>query len=75
MNGRLLKSKVVFKGFKINEFLERVNMSGKVLDRNKYYRVLRGEDEFDRKEIQSISDALDLTDEEMLEIFFKEEVS
>jgi len=36
---------------------------------------LRGEDEFDRKEIQSIATALNLSDEEMLNIFFKEEVS
>ena len=75
MDGRLLKAKIIINGLQVDQFLEKVNHDEKVLDRNKYYRVLRGEDEFDRKEIQSIATALDLSDEEMLNIFFKEEVS
>ncbi|WP_373757863.1 hypothetical protein [Jeotgalibaca porci] len=75
MDGRLLKAKIIINGLQVDQFLEKVNHDEKVLDRNKYYRVLRGEDEFDRKEIQSIATALNLSDEEMLNIFFKEEVS
>ena len=75
MDGRLLKAKIIIKGLQVDQFLEKVNHDEKVLDRNKYYRVLRGEDEFDRKEIQSIATALNLSDEEILNIFFKEEVS
>lgn len=75
MNGRLLKAKIIINGLQVDQFLEKVNHDEKVLDRNKYYRVLRGEDEFDRKEIQSIATALNLSDEEILNIFFKEEVS
>lgn len=75
MDGRLLKAKIIINGLQVDQFLEKVNHDEKVLDRNKYYRVLRGEDEFDRKEIQSIATALKLSDEEMLNIFFKEEVS
>ena len=75
MDGRLLKAKIIINGLQVDQFLEKVNHDEKVLDRNKYYRVLRGEDEFDRKEIQSIATALKLSDVEMLNIFFKEEVS
>lgn len=75
MDGRLLKAKIIINGLQVDQFLEKVNHDEKVLDRNKYYRVLRGEDEFDRKEIQSIATALNLSDEEMLNIFFKEEMS
>lgn len=75
MNGRLLKAKIIINGLQVDQFLEKVNHDEKVLDRNKYYRVLRGEDEFDRKEIQSIATALNLSDEEILNIFFKEEAS
>ena len=75
MDGRLLKAKIIINGLQVDQFLGKVNHDEKVLDWNKYYRVLRGEDEFDRKEIQSIATALNLSDEEMLNIFFKEEVS
>ena len=74
MDGRLLKAKIVIKGMKIEEFLTKANEYGK-LDRSKYYRVLRWEDEFDRSEILTISKTLDLSDNEMLDIFFKQEVS
>lgn len=75
MDGRLLKSKVVLNGLKVDELLELVNKDEYIMDRNRYYRCMRGDDEFDRKEIQAMSEALNLTDAEMLDIFFKEEVS
>ncbi|MGX7091223.1 hypothetical protein [Hutsoniella sourekii] len=74
MDGNKLKAEVVLKGLKVEEFLNLVSKYTK-LDRNKYYRVLRGEDEFDRAEIIAISKVLNLTDSEMLRIFFAEEVS
>lgn len=75
MDGRLLKSKIVLNDLRINDFISEINKNGHIMDRNRYYRCMRGEDEFDRKEIQAISEVLGLTDEEMLDIFFKEEVS
>ena len=75
MDGRMLRAQIIINGLQVDQFLEKVNQDEKVLDRNKYYRVLRGEDEFDIKEIQSIATVLNLSDEEMLRIFFKEEVS
>ena len=75
MDRRLLKSKVVLNGFKVDELLEKINRDEYIMDRNRYYRCMRGDDEFDRKEIQAMSEALNLTDAEMLDIFFKEEVS
>ena len=71
MDERVLRAKLILKGFKVDEFIEKVNENGKVLDRSKYYRALRGEGEFDRKEIESIRHALELTDEEVVNIFFK----
>ena len=75
MDRRLLKSKVVLNGFKVDELLGKINQEEYIMDRNRYYRCMRGDDEFDRKEIQAMSEALNLTDAEMLDIFFKEEVS
>ncbi|MDK7187965.1 hypothetical protein [Facklamia hominis] len=71
MDGNQLKAQIVLKGLKIEEFLSRVSRFGK-LDRNKYYRVMRGEDEFDRSEIIAISKALNLNEEDMMRIFFKD---
>lgn len=70
MDRNQLKARLVLKGLKIDEFLDLVSQYKK-LDRNKYYRVLRGEDEFDRGEIVAISKALELSDFEMMDIFFK----
>jgi len=75
MDDRALKAKIVVSGLQVDEFINLVNSNGKVLDRNKYYRCLRGDDEFDRKEIQAMASALNLSDEEMLAIFFKTKVS
>lgn len=75
MDGKKLKAKLILGGLKVDEFLKKVNSNGYVLDRNRYYRCLRGDDEFDRKEIQAMSNALGLSDTEMLDIFFAEEVS
>lgn len=71
MDGNQLKAQIELKGLKIEEFLSRVSQFGK-LDRNKYYRVMRGEDEFDRSEFIAISKALNLNEEEMMRIFFKD---
>ena len=43
MDGRILRAKLILKGFKVDEFIEKVNENGKVLDRSKYYRALRGD--------------------------------
>lgn len=75
MDGKKIKAKLMLAGLKVDEFLAKVNSEGYIMDRNKYYRCLRGEDEFDRKEIKAICETLDLSDEEMVDIFFNEEVS
>lgn len=70
MNANRLKAKIILRKMKVEEFLSKTG-----IERSHYYRVLRGEDEFDRAEILSIQSILELSDNEMLNIFFKEEVS
>lgn len=75
MNSRALKSKLVLKDIKVDDLLERLEEHGVKMSRSTFYRNLKGEGEFDRDEIKAISDLLGLSDEEMLDIFFKEFVS
>lgn len=61
-----LKGKIVEKGKTTNEIAEALGV-----DRSTYYRKISSEEcVFTGKEIQSIIDCLQLTREEMLEIFF-----
>lgn len=74
MDGNQLKARLILKGLKVDDFLEKVSKY-KRIDKNRYYRVLRGEDEFDRGEIVAITKALNLSEDELMDIFFNEEVS
>lgn len=71
MDGNQLKARLVLKGLKVDEFLENVSKY-KRIDKSRYYRVLRGEGEFDRGEIVAIAKALDLSEHELMDIFFNE---
>lgn len=70
MNYNKLKAKIILKNLKVSDFLEKAK-----IDRTRYYRVLRGEDEFNREEIKNIIDTLGLEKEEAMDIFFAETVS
>ena len=75
MNSRALKSRLILAGIKVDDLLAKMQEKGINMSRSTFYRNLRGEGEFDRGEIQIISDLLSLSDEEMVEIFFKDFVS
>lgn len=75
MNASAVKAKIVFRDMSIDEFIDLVNQELSKngfsnMSRSTYYKNLRGEQEFSRSEIQAISKVLDLTDEEILDIFF-----
>ena len=60
-----LRAKIVERGFFIGEFLKSIGMS-----RTKWYhRCSRGMGDFSIEEVLSITKVLDLTNEEILEIF------
>lgn len=62
MDGWLLKSKIILKGLKLMNYLERVNKGDYIMDRNRYYRCIGSDHEFNRKEIQAMREVLNLTD-------------
>ena len=75
MNTSLLKATITIKGLKMNEFFEKLNKEKPIMTASAFYKKLRRETEFTREEIQVISDVLNLTDEQLLSIFFDEKVS
>ena len=75
MNGNELKGFIIKKGFTISDFLIQCKMLGAPMSRNTFYRNLKGVQEFTRKEIIVMSEILEMTPNEKLEIFFEQKVS
>lgn len=67
MNQYLLDAKIKSKGFSLKEYPKRLNM-----DYSTFYRKKIGISEFDRDEIQFMKYDLDLSTEELDDIFFKD---
>ena len=59
-----LRAKIIENGFNIKSFCRQIDMK-----ENSMYRRLNGEIEFDRKEIATISRALDLDSNQLIDIF------
>ncbi len=70
MNRNKLLGKIKENGFTIETVARLTGMSLSTLSRK-----LNGHVEFTRDEINAISDALKMSNEDLLEIFFKEKVS
>ena len=75
MKSNELKGRIIAKGFSVTSFLERLNDNGVKIGKNTFYRNLSGEQEFTRKEIRAIADILELSDEDIIFIFFADEVA
>lgn len=65
MNTRLLKAKIIEKGFSVTEFIQKTGIK-----RAPFYRKLNKKTEFNRAEIEKISSVLELSPEQMKNIFF-----
>lgn len=65
-----LKSKVIAKGYKVDEFIQAVKDTGVKFNESAYYDGLNGTREFGRDQIRAISEVLELSDIEILDIFF-----
>jgi len=65
MKENLLRAKIVEKGYNIDSFCKAASFVRSTFDRK-----LTGQTEFDRAEIQKIIDILELSDEEIRNIFF-----
>lgn len=70
MNRNALKAKIVEMGMTIEQFCTKAGFS-----RTTFWRKLRGKAEFDREEMVRISKTLNLSKEEMLNIFFNKIVA
>lgn len=70
MNKDLLKGKIIAAGMSLADFSKR---SG--IKKNSIYRKLSGKTEFSRSEIEKISDILNLSCNEIMQIFFANKVS
>ncbi|UXR72324.1 BetR domain protein [Staphylococcus delphini] len=75
MNKAKLYSTLAIKEMHVNDFLRELNKRGLKLSKSAYYSRIRGEQEFDIKEIKAIVKVLNLTKEQMNDIFFEELVS
>lgn len=71
MNKAKLYSALAMKEMHVNDFLKELNNHGLKLSESAYYSRIRGEQEFDIKEIKTIVKVLNLTREEMNDIFLE----
>ena len=70
MEGKLLKGKIIAKGYSVEGFCAEVGIS-----KTTFYRKLSGITEFSRSEIEQIIRSLELNENEIIEIFFAKKVS
>lgn len=70
MNTNMLRGKIVEKGFTLKSFSEATGIKKSAL-----YRKLNRQTEFDRKDIEAISNVLSLDGTQVYEIFFTPKVS
>lgn len=75
MDSRKLKSTLVLNGFSVDKLLELLEGQGIHMSRSAWFKKSRGDSEFTRKEIEALTQVLDLNKDSMLDIFFNEEVS
>lgn len=70
MDYRILKSKIMLHGMTVAKLTEKLNEAGLDIAVSTMYLKLRGDSEFDRAEIKAIKEVLQLTDAEVMDIFF-----
>ncbi len=76
MNINALKAQIALKGISVDQLLKALKKTSAVsMSRSAFYRKLNGTSEFDRKEILALCKVLDIKEEKIVEIFFKEKVS
>ncbi|MFC1256490.1 MULTISPECIES: helix-turn-helix domain-containing protein [Staphylococcus] len=75
MDTSKLKSKMIYNKVKLPKLLELLNEKGIVISKSSYYKRMRGEVEFSLTEIRAISEILELTPEDIMDIFFDHKVS
>ena len=70
MDYRVLKSKITLHGMTVAKLTDRLNEVGLEIAISTMYLKLQGKSEFDRAEIKAIKEVLQLTDAEVMDIFF-----
>lgn len=70
MDYRILKSKITLYGMTVAKLTDRLNEAGLEIAISTMYLKLQGKSEFDRAEIKAIKEVLQLTDAEVMDIFF-----
>lgn len=70
MNTNLLKSQIVLNNMSVEDVVEKLDIS-----KSAYYRKLKGNTEFTRKEINSLIKLLNLDVNLAMKIFFDDKVS
>ena len=70
MDYRILKSKITLHGMTVAKLTEKLNANGLDIAVSTMYLKLRGDSEFDRAEIKAIKEVLQLTDAEVMGVFF-----
>lgn len=70
MREELLRAKIVANKMTIEEFLVKLKSYGIDMSKSAFYNKKNGKSDFTRNEIQVISKALDLNNDEVLAIFF-----
>lgn len=73
MNYNLLKSKIYARGMKVEEFIEKMNenVHGN-FSKTVYHKRMTGAVSFRREEIIACKKVLDLTQDDLMEIFFND---
>ena len=70
MDYLILKSRIALKGINVEQLADKMKANGAEISTSQLYLKIRGKYEFDRNEIAAIKEVLNLTDKEVIDIFF-----
>ena len=72
MNSNALKSRLVLLGITVDGLIKMLEEKEVKMSRETFYRKLKGTSDFNRKEILALSETLDMTDNDVMSIFFND---
>lgn len=76
MNSNALKARIMLLGKTIDDVVTELEKKHHVkISRETFYRKLKGTSDFNRKEILALSELLNMSDSDTLDIFFNDRVS
>lgn len=75
MDSNKIMGLIRMKGLRVTDLLDKMEGEGVEMSKSTFYKTIRGERQINAAEIRAMSKAMNLSQDEVMDIFFKELVS